>query len=268
MSTPSASDIAIPGVKPLTLATLRRGFGSLQTLKTCYNETGDLREIGVDEAGRGPLFGRLYVGAAILPKGPEFRHDLMKDSKKFSSKKKRKEVAEYIKTNAIAWSVQFMDADIIDEINIRQAVLRSMHNAIRDVMKKIGSDYTDTLLLIDGNDFRPLTSFDENTEELHTIPHQTIEGGDNKYTSIAAASILAKVAHDEYIEDMCLAHPELITRYGLDKNMGYGTKQHLNGILEHGITKWHRRTYGRCREAAVSMVLDPPLDEHLILEEL
>lgn len=227
-------------------------------LQTRYNHNNlDCYEIGVDEAGRGPLFGRLYVGAAVLPKGSEFRHDLMKDSKKFSSKKKRQEIAEYIKTNALAWSIQYLDADVIDEINIRQAVLRAMHNACRDVMSTLGSDHTNTMLLIDGNDFKPLTIYDNDTEDLHVVPHDTVEGGDNTYTAIAAASILAKVAHDEYIENMCLEHPELVTKYGLDKNMGYGTKRHLDGILEHGITQWHRKTYGRCREAAVSMVLDP-----------
>lgn len=228
---------------------------SATNLQMCYAEDAKF-EIGVDEAGRGPMFGRLYVGAAILPKGSEFRHDLMKDSKKFSSKKKRMEVAEYIKSNALAWSIQFVEADVIDQINIRQAVLQSMQRAIRDIMGKMNCDHTNTLLLIDGNDFRPMTVYDENTEELHVIPHETIEGGDNTYTAIAAASILAKVAHDEYIAEMCALHPELVARYSLDKNMGYGTKRHLDGIAEYGISQWHRKTYGRCREAAVSMVLD------------
>jgi ribonuclease HII len=236
-------------------------------LKTCYSEEHRY-EIGVDEAGRGPLFGRLYVASVVLPKGSEFRHMDMKDSKKFHSKQKIKVVSDYIKDNAVSWSIQYIEADVIDAINIRQAVFRGMHNGIRDVILKMRStldiqtssenitpsDVEGVFLMIDGNDFRPYSFYQEDTEEIHVIPHQTIEGGDNKYTAIAAASILAKVAHDEYIQDMCSTYPELIYRYGLDKNVGYGTKQHLEGILEHGITQWHRKTYGRCKDATYSPI--------------
>ena len=229
-------------------------------LQTCYDPNNEY-EIGVDEAGRGPLFGRLYVGAVILPKGNDFKHEWMKDSKKFHSKKKIREVAEYIKQNAIAWSVQYVDADIIDEINIRQAVFRGMHTAIKEIItnntvniekEKAASPF----LLIDGNDFKLYSVFDEDLQEIRNIPHVTIEGGDNKYTSIAAASILSKVARDTYIEDLCCKYPELVAKYGLDKNQGYGTKKHLDGILEHGITQWHRKTYGRCREAVVNEIIE------------
>lgn len=237
----------------------------------CYYNHKNRCEIGVDEAGRGPLFGRLYVAAVVLPKGSEFCHMDMKDSKKFHSKKKIKAVSEYIKENAISWSIQYIEPDVIDEINIRQAVFRGMHNGIRDIIEKMKqnnssedntlnseqitkSDVEGVFLMIDGNDFRPYSFYDETSEEIHIIPYETIEGGDNKYTAIAAASILAKVAHDEYIEDLCLRYPELVTRYGLNKNVGYGTKQHLEGILEHGITQWHRKTYGRCKEANYSPI--------------
>lgn len=220
-------------------------------LLTCYDPQ-NVFEIGVDEAGRGPLFGRLYVGAVVLPKEGNFHHEWMKDSKKFHSKKKIRDIAEYIKANAVAWSVQYIEADIIDEINIRQSVFRGMHNAIREIItNKTGLD--GVFLLVDGNDFRPYTVFEEDTDTLRVVPHETIEGGDNKYTAIAAASILAKVARDDYIAVLCSEHPELITRYGLDKNQGYGTKQHLAGIIEHGISQWHRKTYGRCKEAELSL---------------
>lgn len=222
----------------------------MSALQTCYDEQNAI-EIGIDEAGRGPLFGRLYVAAAVLPKTSAFQHDRMKDSKKFHSKKKIKEVSDYIKENAIAWSIQYVEADVIDTINIRQAVFRGMHEAIREITAKIGTQ--DVFLLIDGNDFRAYSYFDTSTETIHTLPHETIEGGDNKYTAIAAGSILAKVARDEYIAELCAKHPELNNRYGLEKNQGYGTKKHLEGILEHGITQWHRKTYGRCKEAR----LDP-----------
>jgi ribonuclease HII len=220
-------------------------------LQTCYDSENKI-EIGVDEAGRGPLFGRLYVAAAVLPKTSEFRHDWMKDSKKFSSKKKIKEVSEYIKANALAWSIQYVEHDEIDTINIRQSVFKGMHNGIREVLLQTGNQ--GVFLMIDGNDFRPYSYFDETKEQLITLPHETIEGGDNKYTAIAAASILAKVARDEYISDLCEEYPELKTRYGLDKNQGYGTKKHLEGILEHGISQWHRKTYGRCKESYINEV--------------
>lgn len=229
-------------------------------LQTFY-DSNNAYEIGVDEAGRGPLFGRLYVGAVVLPKGynfasneDRFKHEWMKDSKKFHSKKKIREVAEYIKQNAIAWSVQYVEAYTIDDINIRQAVFRGMHAAIADIMQK-QSMLIDPVLLIDGNDFKLYSVFDENLQEIRNIPHVTVEGGDNKYTSIAAASILAKVARDTYIEDLCGKYPELVTKYGLDTNQGYGTKKHLDGIMEHGITQWHRKTYGRCKDAYVNEII-------------
>jgi ribonuclease HII len=75
-----------------------------------------------------------------------------------------------------------------------------------------------------------------------------VEGGDNKYSSIAAASILAKVARDTYIDELCQQNPELVERYSIDSNKGYGAKKHLDGIKEHGITVWHRRSFGICKE--------------------
>lgn len=223
-------------------------------LSNCYNPENNF-EIGVDEAGRGPMFGRLYVAAAVLPKDDGFHHDWMKDSKKFHSKKKIKTVSDYIKENAISWSIQYIEHDVIDEINIRQAVHRGMHNSIRDIFTKSNTiDKNRTHLLIDGNDFKPYTMYDEIAEELKSIPHDTIEGGDNKYTPIAAASILAKVARDEYIEELCKEYPQLSERYSIDKNKGYGTKQHLNGIDEFGITQWHRKTYGKCKNSNMSII--------------
>jgi ribonuclease HII len=135
-------------------------------------------------------------------------------------------------------------------MNIRQAVLKGMRECTRCILEKINT--TDVFLLIDGNDFLPYHIFEKDT--LINIPHATITGGDNKYVSIACASILAKTARDEYIHELCQQIPELNTRYGLEKNMGYGTKQHLDGILEHGITQWHRKTYARCKDANTNYV--------------
>jgi ribonuclease HII len=85
-------------------------------------------------------------------------------------------------------------------------------------------------------------------ESYIQIPHICVESGDNTYASIAAASILAKVSRDEYIGEMCKEYPELNERYDLDNNKGYGTKKHMDGIREHGISKWHRRSFGICKE--------------------
>ena len=176
-------------------------------------------ELGMDEAGRGPLFGRLYVAGAILPKGNDFHHEWMKDSKRFHSKKKIKEMSNYIKEHAIAWSIQYVECDVIDHINIRESVHKGMHNVVKDIFETSTNIHKEnTLLLIDGNHFKPYSYYDEIQEELRIVPHQTVEGGDNKYTHIAAASILAKVARDEYIKELCVEYPQLNERYGIEKN--------------------------------------------------
>ncbi|MAA53528.1 MAG: ribonuclease HII [Phycisphaerae bacterium] len=207
-------------------------------------------EIGIDEAGRGPMLGRVYAAAVILPKEGDFKHDLMKDSKRFHSDKKIREAAEYIKKNAIAYHVAFSSEETIDQINIRNATHRAMHDAIRELIKP-SENYQ---LLVDGNDFKPFTTFSD-INGLVQIPHICIEGGDNKYTAIAAASILAKVERDNYIAKICNDNPELDVRYDILKNKGYGTKTHHEGIYKYGITKYHRKTFGVCRNYTV--VNDP-----------
>lgn len=202
-------------------------------------------EIGVDEAGRGPMFGRLYSAAVLLPKNPElFDHSKMKDSKRFHSVKKIKEAAAYIQTNAVAWAVTYEDEKCIDNINVLQATQRSMHHSITEVIAKAGlkeSERENVLLLIDGNYFNTYSG----------VRHVCIEGGDNKYTAIAAASILAKVFRDSYIEEMCTAHPELDALYGLRKNKGYGTQQHMTALKKYGPSQWHRRSFGLLKGPAV-----------------
>jgi len=221
-------------------------------LQTCF-QNDDFVELGVDEAGRGPLFGRVYSAAVILPKDDSFDHSRMKDSKTFHSEKKIKEVAEYIKENAIAWSVTFEDEQTIDKINILQATQKSMHHSILQTMAKYNNknnEKKDFRLLIDGNYFKPFTKDEEVKIDIYCnkyIP-LCIEKGDNTYTAIAAASILAKVERDQYILDLCESHPELGEKYGIHSNKGYGAKKHLEGIKEHGITIWHRRSFGICKQ--------------------
>ncbi len=209
-------------------------------------------EIGIDEAGRGPMFGRVYTSAVILPKDDTFDHSKMKDSKRFHSKKKIKEVAEYIKNNALYWSVQYIEHNEIDKLNIREATIQCMHKCISDILDKanIKNDFNDYYLLIDGNDFKPYGRLQEN--KLNYIKYTCIEGGDNLYTNIAAASILSKVHRDEYIEDMCEKYPLLDEYYDLRSNKGYGTSKHIGGIYKYGISPWHRRTYGLCKTQEIN----------------
>jgi len=229
-------------------------------LKSAYHESKETEddsrlEIGIDEAGRGPLFGRVYVASVILPKG--YSNPDIKDSKQIKSKHKMKEIANTIKQNAIAWSVKYVEHDVIDEINIRQAVFRGMHASIRETTSNVQSrndsepiiEPKTFFLMVDGNDFKPYMVYDEDTGLYDSIPHVTIEGGDHLYQSIAAASILAKSERDSYISSLCEHYPELSERYGIDHNMGYGTKRHIEGITEWGITQWHRKSYARCNMA-------------------
>jgi ribonuclease HII len=199
----------------------------------------DKLECGVDEAGRGPLIGSVYTGAVILP------HDIdpsescsilsIKDSKKLSSRR-RKIVQDYIYENAIDHAIGYADHTEIDTINIRKATYTAMHRAISNL--KVLPE----LLLIDGDDFDPYFH-----PEFGYIPEECMIGGDATYVSIAAASILAKEAHDKHINDLCDKYPDL-EKYGLRSNMGYGTKTHLAAIKEHGISEFHRKTFGICKQ--------------------
>ena len=173
---------------------IKRERKTQQPLKFAYcqneeendNDNDIIMEIGVDEAGRGPMFGRVYTGAVVLPKNSDnFNHTLMKDSKKFHSEKKIREVAEYIKEHAIAWAVGYSDEKVIDDINIRRATHKAMHQAIGEVITKLEQkknvdnyNNSDILLLVDGNDF---TSY-YNNKSHNPLSYVCIEGGDNVYT--------------------------------------------------------------------------------------
>ena len=203
-------------------------------------------EICLDEVARGPLFGRVYAAAVVFdPTTTDFSRkefQQIKDSKKFSSRKKRREVYDFILNNCLAYSVQYVDVETIDKINI----LKLRGPIPEDI-------YDNTFLLIDGDRFRPFCVF--TGEEWKEIPHETVEKGDATYLGIAAASILAKVEHDEYIIDLCETYPELETRYKINKNMGYGTKEHLEGIRDYGICQFHRKTFGLCKTQSMKDVV-------------
>lgn len=226
-------------------------------LERFYEPDSDAIELSIDEAGRGCLFGRVYVACVVLPDDPkQFNGKDIKDSKKFSSKKKLTQVAEYIKTHARAWQVEYVDETVVDKINILQSVIQGMHRSIRNTILQIYKEsgqrkLDDFIAVIDGNYFKPFISYDMEKREIVELNAVTIEQGDAKYMAIAAASILAKTARDEYVAEMCDKFPILDEYYGLRSNQGYGTKKHLDGIRKHGITKWHRKTYGCCIDAPV-----------------
>lgn len=200
--------------------------------------TKDNIEIGIDEAGRGCLFGPVFVGGVIMNDITENPppYDI-KDSKK-CSKKKREILREYIEDNAISYSVSMIDEKVIDEINILQATVKGMHSVVTEITKDISIDR----ILVDGSYFPYYT--DMNTFEV--IPHVCIPGGDDKYLNIAAASILAKEYRDEYISNLCKENTDL-EKYDIMKNKGYGTKNHMEGIKKYGITQWHRKSFSPCK---------------------
>ena len=180
----------------------------------------DLVEAGCDEAGRGPLAGPVFAAAVILPK--DFHHPLLNDSKKMTEKA-RETLRPIIEREAIAWAVEEVSAEEIDTINILNASIAGMQRAVRKLSVK------PEFLLIDGNRFKPFDDY----------KYQCIVKGDAKFTSIAAASVLAKTYRDEYMRTLALKHPE----YGWERNMGYPTKEHIEAIRQHGYTAQHRKSF-------------------------
>ncbi len=191
----------------------------------------DRLEVGIDEAGRGPLFGPVYTAAVIFPQDEEFLNDLIVDSKKLTSHRKRLMAYDYVKENAIDYSIFAVDEKMIDKLNIFHATYWGTHRAL-DKLTVIPEH-----ILMDGNKFKP---YDRDGEY---IPHTCVVKGDNKYTSIAAASILAKVERDLFIENICDKYPILEERYNMRNNKGYGTKDHMSGIEKYGVTDKHRFSY-------------------------
>lgn len=193
-------------------------------------------EVGVDEAGRGCLAGPIFAAAVIWPKDKELPG--VKDSKKLTATK-RQELREFIEKYAIDYAVAYIDNQEIDKINIGKANMKVMHEAIAELYTPFDT------ILVDGNHFKayPFKS------------HRCFVGGDNKYMSIACASILAKTYHDDYIENLCIKHPEL-NDYDWMSNMTYGTETHLNAIKKYGISKYHRRSYACCMNVKLRKLKD------------
>ncbi|NPD86002.1 ribonuclease HII [Lentimicrobium sp. L6] len=185
-----------------------------------YFSTKVTIEAGCDEAGRGCLAGPVFAAAVILP--PNFKNELLDDSKKINEKN-RNILREIIEKEALYWAVGTCSPLEIDKINILNASILSMHRALDGLKQK------PELILVDGNKFKP----------YHDIPYETIIKGDGKMMSIAAASILAKTHRDEYMQKIHLETPY----YDWNKNKGYPTKFHKKAIAEHGTTIHHRMTF-------------------------
>ena len=201
------------------------------TLELYYDK--DFLEVGVDEVARGCLFGRVYAAAVIWPQ--EHPQDAsfyppIRDSKKLTPKK-REQLKEFIEANAIAYGISYATEQEIDKLNILAASQLAMHRALDKVRKQVDFDH----ILVDGNYFIP----------YQTYTYNTFEKGDDKFYSIAAASILAKVYHDHYIKDLVKEYPDL-EKYNIHENMGYGASKHMEAIKMYGVTQFHRLTFKPC----------------------
>lgn len=177
-------------------------------------------EAGCDEAGRGCLAGSVYAAAVVLP--PDYKNELLNDSKQLSEKK-RYLLRSMIEKDALAWAVGVVTAEEIDKINILNASILAMHRAL-DALK-----VRPEAIIIDGNRFKP----------YQDVPYTTIVKGDGKYLSIAAASILAKTYRDDYMQSIAEEFPQ----YDWKSNKGYPTKKHRAAIKEFGISPYHRKSF-------------------------
>ena len=205
-------------------------------LKTCFQH--EWIEAGCDEAGRGPLAGPVTAAAVILP--PEWNHPLLNDSKKMSEKN-RNLLRKIIENEAVAWAVEMVMPDEIDRINILNASFAAMSRAVEKLSVK------PQLLLIDGNRFRSNLN----------IPYQCIVKGDATFTSIAAASVLAKTYRDEYMMRIADEYPD----YNWKQNKGYPTREHREAVLRHGLSPYHRVSFKHAFKQLELFPLNPPKDK-------
>ena len=185
----------------------------------------ELIEAGCDEAGRGCLAGSVFAAAVILP--PDYHHPLLNDSKQMTERR-RNELRQIIEREALAWSVQEVTAERIDQINILNASIEGMNLALKALSIK------PEFIVIDGNRFKT---------DLET-PYRTIVKGDGKYANIAAASVLAKTHRDEYMMRLAEEYP----MYGWSNNKGYPTREHRLAIREHGLSPYHRLSFNSSPE--------------------
>jgi ribonuclease HII len=194
-------------------------------------------EIGLDESGRGPCFGRLYTAGVIWPTNldDDKTRALVKDSKKITVSA-MKASYEYVVTHAIEWHVDYATVQEVEQYGPLKADMLSLHRCLDLFNAK--ADH----ILMDGNYFKP---------NYKNIKCTTVVKGDALYYSIAAASIIAKYTRDRYIIELCHSYPLLDIYYSLSSNKGYLTKKHQDGIDRYGISDYHRKTYKCCKKKAL-----------------
>lgn len=190
----------------------------------------DVIEAGCDEAGRGCLAGSVFAAAVILP--PDYENPRLNDSKQLSMKT-RYALRDEIQRDAIAWAIGIVTAKEIDKMNILRASIYAMHRAL-DQLEVIPEE-----IIVDGNKFY----------QYRNIHHTTVVKGDAKYLSIAAASILAKTYRDDYMKVLHEEYPY----YGWNHNVGYPTKEHREGIRQHGLSPYHRKSYNLLGDGQLSL---------------
>tara|TARA_B110000977_G_C11091322_1_gene497050 strand:+ start:616 stop:1197 length:582 start_codon:yes stop_codon:yes gene_type:complete len=180
-------------------------------------------DVGIDEAGKGCIFGPVYAAAVIWDSS--IKHKYLKDSKKLS--KGQKEIMyDFIVDNAIDYGIGYSTNIEIDNSNIHVANMNAMHRALDNL--ELQYDH----ILVDGNIFT----------QYKDVPYTTVISGDNIHQNIMAASILAKVSHDNYIKQLILQYNHLDV-YKLEKNKGYGTSLHIEAVKEYGKTEYHRHSF-------------------------
>jgi ribonuclease HII len=218
----------------------------------------DKIEVGIDEAGRGALFGRMYVGAVALPAEIDCFFDngaalnQIKDSKKLTERK-RDILYDYIKECAVDYNTAWCSAKQIDEQNVLQADLNTMHKALESMIVPVQR------VLVDGDSWKKWTANPE--AEVYTVID-----GDAKFLAIAAASVLAKVERDRWVVKMCDEHPEWDEHYGLRSNKGYGAAKHMEGLKTHGPTVEHRMSFAPCNNGGVAGKKRVPKNEWIGLD--
>lgn len=192
----------------------------------------DKVEVGIDEAGRGCLFGRLYVGCVAFSDDPEVLFDhgstlaQIKDSKTLSARK-RSILYDYVKECALDWSSEYAEPEEIDKLNILEADLQCMGRVVEKMLVPVQR------VLVDGDVCR----------QWGDAECISIVDGDASYLPIAAAAIVAKVEHDQWIEEIVAKHPDWSEKYGFSTNMGYGTATHMKGLETYGATELHRKSF-------------------------
>jgi ribonuclease HII len=202
----------------------------------------DAIEVGIDEAGRGALFGRMYVGAVVLPSELDCFFDNgaaikeIKDSKKLSERK-RDILYDYVKDCAVDSATAWCSNTQIDEENVLQADLNTMHKALESLIVPVQR------VLVDGDCWKPWAANPD--ADIYKIVD-----GDAKFLAIAAASILAKVERDRWVCSECDVHPDWDEKYGLRSNKGYGAAKHMAGLKTHGPTPLHRMSFAPCSGGA------------------